>query len=78
MDNDSLKSIFGLAFLAFLFYYSNKRRNKHHSKKCPRCGYFPCKPKTTGLVYKGTGGYPVYDYKCPSCGYKFTNSSDVL
>lgn len=69
--------ILGVIYLIGICYFSTSRRNKKHSKKCPCCGHYPCKPKTTGLIYKGTGGYPVYDYKCPSCGHKFTNSSSV-
>lgn len=64
-----------LLLLIGLALYAKERRNKHHSKACPRCGYSPCKPKPTGLVYKGSGGCPVYDYTCPKCGHKFSNET---
>ena len=61
------------AYLIGMALYARHMRHKHHSRSCPRCGHYPCRPHVTGLVYKGTGGMPVYDYKCPKCGYEFTN-----
>ncbi len=63
-----------MGFLIGFFLYARHRRHKHHSKKCPRCEHFPCRPKVTNLVWKGTGGYPVYDYKCPKCKHEFINN----
>lgn len=69
-----MEALLGIAFLIGLAIYAKKKRNKKHSKKCPRCNHYPCTPKVTNLVWKGTIGAPVYDYKCPECGYKFDNN----
>jgi ribosomal protein S27AE len=66
-------------FLALILFvgiaiYAKKRRNKYHSKTCPRCGHYPCTPHVTNLIWKGSGGMPVYDYKCPKCGHEFMNN----
>lgn len=69
-----MEAILGTIILISIAVYAKKRRNKYHSKKCPRCNHYPCDTKVTNLVWKGTIGAPVYDYKCPKCGYKFDNS----
>ena len=68
---DMFYAIIGLAFIITLAVLAQKRRNKHFTKKCPKCGYPTVHPKPTGLKY--TGGCPCYDYKCPQCGHKFYN-----
>lgn len=65
--------ILTILFIA-LACYSLHVKNKRHSKQCPRCGHYPCKPRSTGLVWKGARGSSVYDYKCPKCGYRFDNN----
>lgn len=69
-----MELLIGIIFLVGIAIYAKQRRNKHHSKSCPRCGHYPCTPKVTNLVWEGTGGAHVYDYKCPKCGYKFDNN----
>lgn len=68
---DMFYAIIGLAFIITLAVIAQKRRNKHFTKKCPKCGYPTVRPKPTGLKY--TSGCPCYDYKCPQCGHKFYN-----
>ena len=68
---DMFYAIIGLAFIITLAVLAQKRRNKHFTQKCPKCGYPTVRPKPTGLKY--TGGCPCYDYKCPQCGHKFYN-----
>lgn len=69
-----MEALLAIAFLIGIAMYAKKSRVQKHSKKCPRCGHYPCTPKVTNLVWKGTGGAPVYDYKCPECGYEFNNN----
>ena len=52
-------AIIALAFIITLAVLAQKRRNKHFTKKCPKCGYPTVHPKPTGLKY--TGGCPCYD-----------------
>ena len=59
---DMFYAIIGLAFIITLAVLAQKRRNKHFTKKCPKCGYPTVHPKPTGLKY--TGG-------CPSCSLLF-------
>lgn len=73
--NCEMEAIIGLLFIILIALYTRKRRNKYHSKSCPRCGHYPCIPKVTNLVYKGSGGCPVYNYTCPKCKHKFSNKS---
>lgn len=49
--------------------------NKKFSKNCPYCGALvkPDADSASNLVWKGTGGTPVYYYTCPKCGYHFNN-----
>lgn len=69
-----MEALLAVAFLIGIAIYAKKRRIQNHSKKCPRCGHYPCTPKVTNLVWKGTGGFPVYNYKCSECGYEFDNN----
>lgn len=69
-----MEIIIGLLFIIIIALYAKKHRNKRYSKHCPRCGHYPCTPKVTNLVWKGSGGAPVYNYKCPECGYEFNNN----
>lgn len=55
---DMFYAIIGLAFIITLAVLAQKRRNKHFTKKCPKCGYPTVHPKPTGLKY--TGGCPCY------------------
>lgn len=68
---DMLYAIVALAILLTLITLAQKRRNKHFTKRCPKCGYPNVRPKPTGVKY--IGGSPCYDYKCPKCGHKFYN-----
>ena len=36
---DMFYAIIGLAFIITLAVLAQKRRNKHFTKKCPKCGY---------------------------------------
>lgn len=46
---DMFYAIIGLAFIITLAVLAQKRRNKHFTKKCPKCGYPTVHPKPTGL-----------------------------
>lgn len=46
---DMFYAIIGLAFIITLAVLAQKRRNKHFTKKCPKCGYPTVHPKLQGL-----------------------------
>ena len=68
MSDDSLYAIVGIVILIALYSITNKRRKKHCTTPCPKCGK-EVYPKT-GAMYR-INGRLIHHYHCSGCGNSF-------